>query len=283
MDPTAHPHVTREFAERRLPAIDGGFAFHFAAEYFDRGWSVLPLSGKRPAVPSWRDFQSTRATLNQLQEWFGSGNANVGIITGAVSGLVVVDCDTPGDAVFWRGQFPPTPLEVTTGRGGSHFYYRYPDGEEVCNRAGLLQRHIDLRAQGGYVVAPPSRHPNGARYRWLGGDEYCLDEVPHFSPAWIAAEAAEAPVAATKDIRHPRNYIRSIRAVSGQGGHNQTFRAACKLRDAGLSPEEALCELVVWNGSNASPPWSAHELLHKVKSAYQQGRVPRNSSEGSHE
>ncbi len=118
-------------------------------------------------------------------------------------------------------------------------------------------------------MAPPSLHPNGQRYRWEETPSYGLGDVPYFAPEWIAEEPSAASRSARPNILRPRSYIRSIRAVSGERGHNQTYRAACTLRDAGLTPEEALCELVLWNRTNALPPWSVQELLHKVQSAYQ--------------
>lgn len=63
-------------------------------------------------------------------------------------------------------------------------------------------------------------------------------------------------------------YIRRIEAIAGSGGHNATFRAACKLRDSGLTATEAFQALVLWNETNASPPWSTKELAHKVDDAY---------------
>lgn len=246
-----------------------GFAFHFAAEYYDRGWSTIPLNGKRPALQSWVEFQTRRAGLNEVRSWLNSGATNIGVVTGKLSGLVVVDCDTADDAAFWRASHPRTPLEVITGRGGRHFYYQFPTGTNVTNRAGVLNRKIDIRGEGGYVVAPPSLHPNGNRYRWEDSSTYSLSDLPHFLPEWIASEPTKASRTTRSTVHRPRSYIRSIRAISGERGHNQTYRAACTLRDSGLTPEEALCELVLWNRTNASPPWSVEELLHKVQSAYQ--------------
>jgi hypothetical protein len=67
-------------------------------------------------------------------------------------------------------------------------------------------------------------------------------------------------------FRHFR--IRRIHANAGEGGHNATFRAACNLRAAGLSEDEALRVLSDWNETNASPPWSAADLIHKIRSAF---------------
>lgn len=120
MEARIHNKTTPECVDSRLASVEGGFAFHCAAEYFDRGWSILPLRGKHPAVPSWRKYQAKRAALDELRNWFHDSKSNVGIVTGRVSGLVVVDCDTSDDARFWKEQFPQTPLAVWTGGGGSH-------------------------------------------------------------------------------------------------------------------------------------------------------------------
>lgn len=264
-----------------IPATPGvPYLFHFAAEYYDRGWSLLPLAGKQPAVSSWRAYQVSRPPLPLIKSWFDRGTTNIGIITGRVSGLAVVDCDTPEDASFWQDHFPPTPLIVFTGGGGRHFYYRYPDPLDVTNRIRLLRRRIDLRGNGGYVVAPPSRHPNGTCYRWQDQGAYCLDDVPVFSPRWMEQPPHDGAPCQTSRIRPPRSYLRSMDAMSGAGGHQETFRAACKLRDAGFTPEEALCELARWTTTNASPPWTIEALLHNVQSAYgRRGMLPGKEQE----
>jgi hypothetical protein len=76
----------------------------------------------------------------------------------------------------------------------------------------------------------------------------------------------------TKNINAVRGYIRKIFAVSGSGGHNATFRAACKLVEAGLNFDEVLNELLVWNETNAAPAWSVEELQHKTRDALKKVR-----------
>ena len=70
------------------------------------------------------------------------------------------------------------------------------------------------------------------------------------------------------NVRQVAAYISQIEAISGEGGHNATYRVACRLRDAGLSPTEAMAMLVRWNETNAVPPWTEWELTHKIKSAF---------------
>lgn len=170
--------------------------------------------------------------------------------------------------------FRKTPLVVTTGGGGKHFYYRH-SGAEVRNRSRLFGRRIDLRADGGVVIAPPSIHPESRQaYEWVNGFGCQQTDVPPFDPGWIAdREPTGRPqpfCARSVDttIRNGLAYIRRIRAIAGNGGHNATFRAACKLRNSGLTAGEAFQAILLWNETNASPPWSSEELAHKVDDAY---------------
>ena len=247
---------------------------HFAFEYLDRGWPVVPVVGKTPAVP-WLDYQQQRPTCANVKSWFASNREyNLAVVTGGVSELVVIDCDSPDDAGWWRESFPQTPLVVQSGGGGIHLYYRYPAEAKIRNRIRVLDRSIDVRADGGLVVAPPSVHPDtGARYTWQPWDHYALDEIPKFDPSWLrpvcSPSAPSGHVRQTNPIiRDGMAYIRYIEAVSGHGGHNATFRAACKLRDAGLSADQALDALRAWNKTNAEPPWTEKELAHKIHDAY---------------
>lgn len=243
-----------------------------ADDFLCNNWSILPLFGKRPALASWKEFQVRLPTTEEIDYWFSPSRDDVtgiGIVTGRFSGLVVVDCDSPADAQYWRENFPQSPLVAFTGGGGSHFYYAAPASLEIRNRTGLFGRRIDIRGDGGYATAPPSRHPTGTSYRWTQRDSANL---PAFDPAWLADPIGAVSLPATPGALNCRNvnaYIQRIRAVSGQGGHNATFRVACRLREAGLSPTEALALLSHWNKTNAAPPWSAAELAHKIRSAYQ--------------
>lgn len=165
--------------------------------YAEWGWSVIPIAlhdkqpdrsvlpvitkkdGKRGA--SWEPFQQRTPIEWELKKWFGHPR-NVGIVTGQVSGIVVVDCDNEA-AKNWlveRGLIPAHTPTVKTGKGW-HFYFAYPGGQ-VGNRAGMHSiAGLDLRGQGGQVVAPPSLHSEGHQYRWL--------TLPHGDlpslPAWF--------------------------------------------------------------------------------------------------
>jgi putative DNA primase/helicase len=134
----------------------------WARYYANLGFSVLPLLPRQkiPAISSWRQLQHKRPCDWEIKLWFDAvPDANLGIITGAISGLFVVDYDVQ-EAAPCPGDYD---VVSSTGRG-SHFLYRWPDFT-VNNRAGI-KPGVDVRGEGGYIVAAPSIHPTGARYAW---------------------------------------------------------------------------------------------------------------------
>lgn len=152
-----------------IPCLDAALA------YRRRGWSVIPVEphAKRPLL-AWRAFQTRLASEAEVAVWYRQyPEANVAIVTGALSGLVVLDVDPRhgGEASLaafesTHGPLPPT-LESLTGGGGRHLYFRHP-GEHCPNRVGL-EPGLDLRGDGGCIVAPPSIHPSGRAYAWREG------------------------------------------------------------------------------------------------------------------
>jgi len=140
-----------------------------ALEYLKQGFSVIPLEphGKKPVIP-WTPYQGRKATEEEILEWFENDKGyNIGIVTGAISGITVVDFDTAEAVQLAKERnFPVTPL-VKTGKG-YHAYCRYREGTRNFQKRADLPG-IDLRSDGGYVVAPPSVHESGAVYQWVKG------------------------------------------------------------------------------------------------------------------
>ncbi len=94
----------------------------------------------------------------------------IGIVTGEISGLFVIDCDTPGGYDVIRRLLTDNmilPL-ARTPRGGWHLYFRYPDNSDITIGAGVIQG-VDFRGEGGFVVAPPSINQKGEGYTWEPG------------------------------------------------------------------------------------------------------------------
>ncbi len=154
-----------------------------ALSYAARGWHVFPVywiedgkcscndreackqAGKHPTVM--RGFHEATTDADRITSWWKRWpRANIGIATGA-SGLLVVDCDRHGesDGMVWLDgvrSFIPTKCRVKTGGGGEHLFFKAP--AYACK--GKLKDGVDLKGEGGYVVAPPSMHRSGVEYAW---------------------------------------------------------------------------------------------------------------------
>jgi Bifunctional DNA primase/polymerase, N-terminal len=134
--------------------------------YTAHGWSVIPVrpGEKRPAV-RWQDYEVRRPGEGELERWWRNGSRlGVGVVTGRVSGIAVVDADGElGLATLEILELPRTPT-VRTGSGGRHLYFRHTGGK-ICTTAAILPG-VDVRGDGGFVVAPPTVHPSGRPYRW---------------------------------------------------------------------------------------------------------------------
>lgn len=144
------------------------------------GWSVIPLRprDKVPALASWREHQTKHANPVDVERWAVRG-CNIGIVTGTISGLLVLDLDS-AHAIAEAERRGLAQTVIASTAKGRHHYFRHPGGK-VKNRAGILPG-VDIRADGGFVVAPGSIHPSGIRYQWHASP----DEVPLATPpAWL--------------------------------------------------------------------------------------------------
>lgn len=147
---------------------------NFGLIYLKKGFSIIPLGiNKRPLINSWKQYQETRTTEKEFLEWLEKyPQMQLGIVTGKISGLVVVDIDDYKKDFKIEIDLPQT-VTVKTGSGGTHYYYKYPN-EEVPNAADAVKKW-DIRGDGGYVVAPPSRNEKGS-YSFLGKNK--MVELP---------------------------------------------------------------------------------------------------------
>ena len=158
---------------------------------YNLGFSVFPLpyKSKNPNL-KWKQYQLDRPSVLQCAKWDG-GQHNIAIVTGQVSGVFVVDVDgesgrkTLEELQKNYGKLPET-VSAITGRG-IHLYFRYPDScPDISNLSGSsvhgeVLTGIDVRGNGGYVVAPPSLHPKGDYYRWERSPfEFDIAEAPQW-------------------------------------------------------------------------------------------------------
>lgn len=152
-----HSKPEREKSSLRAEPDEAAHTLDAAMRYAGRGFSVIPVfaRGKRPAG-SWKSYQSELASEGDIETWFANERChNIGIVTGAISGLIVVDADSE-EAVAWAETNLPSTPTVETARG-RHYYFRYRPGIGNAVRVGGCE--LDIRGEGSFVVAVPFTNP----------------------------------------------------------------------------------------------------------------------------
>lgn len=122
------------------------------------GFSVMPVGlDKRPLLKTWKFLQERLPTEEEINRWFTKDfpTANIGIITGKVSNLTVIDIDSYKGSSTDLSTFPKT-RTVRTGNGGTHLYYNYEEGITISAGAFPQFPNLDIRGEGGFIVCPPS-------------------------------------------------------------------------------------------------------------------------------
>ncbi len=261
-----------------------------AVAYAAYGWRVFPLhtpdaegrcscaradecrsAGKHPRTA--RGVNEATTDAEQIARWWTRWqDANIGIATGAGSGLVVLDIDprhggdvSLAELMEQHGDVPRT-LEAATGGGGWHILFKHP-GVAFKNSASVLGPGLDVKTDGGYVVAMPSLHASGRRYEWRDDDAR-----PAAMPTWLI-ELLTAPrqIEATADsaLAHARSNGHALDSRIAEGARNDTlFRlVACRLRGQGAGYSEIVTACLEANAHLCSPPLPESEVRKVAASA----------------
>ena len=228
-----------------------------AAEYVDSGWSVLPVrpEEKRPYMTNWLQYTKTRAPKATVDNWFTNlTGAGVGVVTGRISNMVVLDiehdCPYPIEDLLKRY---PTQMIARSGGGGYHLFYQYPTSQSrVSNRVRIFEG-ADLRADGGFIVLPPTMHPSGSRYEWIK-----RGPLGAFPVALLELQAQPK-------VQGDGWITEALRGVS-EGGRNDTCaRLAGYFFKKGMNADIVEALLLDWNERN-EPPLPVNEVRTTIKS-----------------
>jgi hypothetical protein len=245
----------------------------FALAYASYKWQVFPVAprDKKPLV-RWADVATFEE--NMLLGWWDTNPlANIGIACGKRSGIIVLDVDTDNDGfaslaelAVEYGALPETPTS-RTGKDGRHIFFKHP-GIEIRNSASKLAKGLDIRGDGGYVVAAPSVHPNGNRYEWIVKPS----AVPLADmPEWMIELLRE------RHVSEPVEYKSTEGKITSGGRNDALFRMAGALRRKGLNDDEIFAALMPYNARRCEPPLPDDEvmLLSKSASRYQPQDEPK--------
>lgn len=269
-----------------------------ALQYLDKELSVIPLISpsmaskklseeefirkcKTPLV-GWKEYQKRLPTEEEVAAWFEKWpDANIGIITGKVSGIVVFDLDSDHAVEYAEneGGFPET-AKVKTGKG-YHVYAKHP-GFEIRNDV-KKELDLDIRADGGYVVAPPSFHGSGRQYEWEEG--YSIFEIdPAECEQWMIDYLKEVNNCSAKPVKETtpkpsdnphtaskatsdNQYADILKNGAQQGQRNHTAtRLIGHLLGKGNDPELVWEMVRQWNIAKNIPPVDEAELHNTFES-----------------
>lgn len=272
-----------------------------ALDYAARGWRVIPVhdvvsgacscqkghncgsAGKHPRIAKWQIDCTTDADKIRIW-WRKTPHANVGIVMGGPERLVALDIDPKSGGFDSLAALADLPVTLTsrTGSGGEHRIFRAPDEWDlnlVGNTAGVIGAGLDIRAEGGQIVAPPSVSGFGV-YEWV--DEsvpvaplpFWLFRLAQGEPEPEPAPRPPIQISTSSVVDRARKYVARIDgAVSGSKGHPTTFKVAIALvRGFNLSTETALMLLREYN-ERCQPKWTDRDLRHKIKQAAEKSRA----------
>lgn len=245
-----------------------------ALRLHEKGYIPVPMTPgtKVPAVKGWNELTHGSLTREDIIAKWAEARYGIAILT---RGLIVLDVDAEDKLGLVLGNcgLEGAPI-CRTPSGGYHVHARIRAGVERSRTIRLNGLPIDFLVGASLAIVPPT-----PGYEWLGIGLPSISELPLAKVAWTRNRVRKVvrPVEPVVEgeraqiIRRARAYIANIEgAVSGQGGHNQTFRVACVLIvKFGLSIDEAWPLFKEWNES-CEPPWSDAELLHKLEDALKQ-------------
>ena len=267
-----------------------------ALAYAACGWLVLPVhtpleegcscggdcgasAGKHPRTR--HGLKEANRNLDLIWKWWRRWpDANIGILTGRESRIVVLDVDARHDgerslevleATYDR--LPPT-LTAHSGGGGRHLYFQHPGGHMTTSAQLGGLSGLDIRGDGGYIVAPPSLHQSGHPYSWV-------DPAQPLAalPIWLCdLLSPPAPVLHPAPTTHRRRseadeafWLRRALERGRPGTRNVTgYWLACRLREAGVAVATARTIMLRYAAQVAvgDHPYQANEALASLRSAY---------------
>ncbi len=215
----------------------------------------------------------------KVAAWFDGTPFNIGLCTGDVSGIFVLDRDDRDQgaeslAILEEqfGKLPDT-LQQTTGNG-VHYLFKFPPELRIKNSAKELAPGLDIRGIGGYIVAAPSVHANGRIYAWLG-EELPPRERIHDAPAWLISQLEKGSKSGIKETgtgaklsrksTQPSGFQWPNQIRDGEGREDFILRAAGILRSKGLDQEALERILLDYNQVHIIPPLDDAIVLDRAR------------------
>jgi hypothetical protein len=231
---------------------------------------------KKPSIPSWREYQRRCPTIEEAENWFKQPllkiNA-IALVTGRISGLWVLDGDSPEALDWMRNYALETPIKART-LNGEHWYYKTPEEGYIKNDTNVLKNdppNIDTRGEGGLIIVPPSdRHPKrNIRYEWIGLLKPSPDDWASV-PVWEGPEGVlsanyQQKIASESSVPEDRDGD----SLFSKGERNSTLTSRVGVWIGQRYKKTIVTEAAnVWNKIHCSPPLEDKEVNAIVDSIW---------------
>lgn len=256
-----------------------------------RDWKTCDRQGKHPRTRN--GFKDATTNENQIIDWWESKpQSNIGLLTGIESGIFVLDVDVETGGEYSLDELQdiyrtdlkefdqeyqslPGTLTTITGSGGRHLYFKYPLDFQVNASASAIADGLDIRANGSYIVAPPSNHLSGRNYEWFGVNTPIED-----APDWliyevlVSSEYRSRLALTSPDVASPQP-VKGEKIKKG-GRNNHLFKKVCGLVNS-YSEEEVLERAKKINIADFYEPLPEKDIGRMVKWAYSEYKISKSN------
>ena len=234
-----------------------------ALKYLEMGLNVIPLKpDKRPLLMTWAEYQTKRVTKKSINQWWDTWpDANIGIITGEISDLIVIDADSEQGLVE-LDKIDSSMTPTVKSPNGHHYYFRN-NGCDIGNATRFVP-DCDIRGQGGYIVAPPSVNSEGKKYELLESLDN-LPEIPENLPNMIHIGFKHGVDSGVNPQDHKRPQVSTPLFEKGTRDEDIFHVANCCIK-GGMS-EDHTSQVLNILAENCNPPFSKNDAEIKIKSA----------------
>jgi len=237
-----------------------------ALKYQEMGLSVIPIRPDKKPYIKWESCQNQNPTPEKLRQWWKQWpKAMIGIVTGPISGVLVIDCDNEEAYRKIQELLPDSFITcIAKTPRGYHIYLAYPKDKHIGNAAGIMPS-VDIRGEGGYIIAPPSINGDGKAYAWLDGLSI-FDEDPAPCPDALYKSLSLYNSINKGDTTQHHIDHNDHRYFHQGTRDNDLFHAAnCLIKGGCESP--FVGQVLDILSRNSTPPFPENEIRVKIDSA----------------
>lgn len=270
--------------------------FATAKWFIEHGYSIIPIRANKKSFVKWKEYQERIATHEEIKLWWTQWpEANIALVTGKISGIIVIDIDSQ-EGYDNLNEFLPdsfvTPMS-TTPNNGWHYFVKYQEG--LINKARVVAG-TDIRTDGGYAIIPPSQNGKGKSYKWIEGlkiNEVAINKIPSMlfdilssvsSSVVKCRQSCETEnnsiiipynsIILSKDYAKQQNScgISDIDFTQGNRDESLFHTANCLIKGGMNTANTKKCLEIL--GRNCNPPFDEKEIEAKVISALNRSKKP---------